>query len=385
MGSALFEAERAKPTAIAVWTVHISFPAFGDLDAKDFYWATGKNIELEDGQVYTQILTEVPRGRHQKGRGNDYAEFNAGNIDYSVYQEIYPYQDLIEKAYVIVRKAYEVSRDYWESEVQFIGYLKEFTLDDTDKSFKFTVNSDMSRNGFLVGNRIMTRERCGTEFNTSGLADPEFHKCGWQTAQGGNPLFCSKKLKGVDGCEAHNNTHRFFAVTALATAPVTVFSGGGVGGGGWDPPCFADSVFVLMADNSLKPINRVKRTDKHLGFDVFDNDRLIAGEVLNTQKTLVNEIHIADFDLARLEVRKDHLFYIGKQTFLPVAALGDNPAHGLNFEKKSATSNLLSIERSIEQLFVYNLYTSTNNYIVTDRDARFFYFVHNQKILEPEQ
>lgn len=377
MASALFELERAKTEAVAVWTVHIAFPASGDLPAKDFYWATGKNIELEDGNVYTQILTEVPRGRHQSGRGNDYAEFNAGNVDYSVYQEIYPYQDLIEKGYVTIRKAYEVSRDLWESEIEFIGYLKDFTLDDTDKSFKFQVSSDMSRTGFLVGNRIMTRERCGTEFNINGTEDPEFHRCGWQTAQGGNPLFCSKKEKGVDGCESHNNTHRFYAVPALTTAPVTVSS---ISGGGWDPPCFADSAFVLMADNSLKPINRVKRTDKHLGFDVFDNDRLLPGEVLNTQKTLVDSICVADFDLARLEVRHDHLFYIGNRTYLPVAALGQNPAHGLNIEKKHATSDLLSVERSFEKLFVYNLQTSTNNYIVTDRDARFFYFVHNRKI-----
>src|SRR5665811_658137 len=115
--SALFETQRASNEAVAVWTVMLHFPTFINpfttetVAEKNFYWATGDGIELEDGHVYTQQLTEVPLGRHQAGRGNDYAEFNASNVDYALYQELLPYQDLIEKCEVTIKKAYEVSKD----------------------------------------------------------------------------------------------------------------------------------------------------------------------------------------------------------------------------------------------------------------------------------
>lgn len=382
MASELFEAQRESREAVAIWTVDLLFPAFGDLAAKSFYWSSGKNIELENGQVYSQTLATIPRGRGQMGRGNDYAEFSVSNTDFSIYQHLLPYQDLMEKAEVIIRKAYEIDHDLYESEVMLVGFVKDFTLDDTDKAFKFTAYSDMSRPNLLVGNRILTRERCGTEFNFNGLNDPAFHRCGWTVAQGGNPLFCSKLEKGVDGCESHNNRHRFFAVPALASADITVTSDGGNGGGiggGDGGPCFSEKAYVLMADWSLMPIHKVKKTDLHMGFDVFDNDRMVAGEIYDTKKTLVDEIYNAEFEHASFEVRKEHLFYLGFATFAPVGVLGPRPALGINSEKKPARSHLLSIDKLSEMVFVYNLWTSTGNYIVTDAKAEFFYFVHNQK------
>lgn len=135
-----------------------------------------------------------------------------------------------------------------------------------------------------------------------------------------------------------------------------------------------------MADWSLVPIHRVSRKDKHMGFDVFNGDALLEGEVLDTKKTMVDEICEAKFDRATLEVRHNHLFYLGNATFTPVIALGDRLAVGINSARKAAKSRLLSIERLSEILFVYNLWTSTNNYIVTDENGEFFYFVHNNKI-----
>lgn len=381
-----FDLQLALNEAVAIWTVHLHFPILEDIPAKDFYWATGKNIELEDGNIYEQILTTIPKGRHQTGRGNDYLEFSAVNIDYSLYQQLLPYQDLIERCECTVRKAYEFTQDLYVSGIEFVGYIKDFTLDGTDKSFKLTVNSDMSRSNFFAGNRILTRERCGTEFNFNGLLSADDSLCGWQTGQGGNPIFCSKLENGVDGCNDHNNRHRYVAVPALSTADVQIvipgLGLGGSDGSGWingGGPCFAETVYVLMSDLSTKPIHQVTTDDTTIGFDIFDEDRLISAEVLHTLKTEVDEIWTADFEFARLELRKDHLFYLGKRMFTPVAFLGSRMAVGIDSAQKPSTSRLYSIDRSIENLFVYNLHTTSNNYIVTDRYARFFYFVHNNK------
>lgn len=383
--STAFEAQRSATEAVVSWCVAIHFPAFEGISAKDFYWATGPGIELDDGHTYEQRLVDVPKGRHQQGRGNDYAEFAVSNPDYASYQELLPYEDLIEKAEVTIRKAYAIGTDLWESEIMFFGYLKDFTLDDTSKDFKFTSISDMSRTNFFVGNRILTRERCGTEFNVSGLNAAQYHRCGWQTAQGGNPLFCSKLLDGVDGCGSHNNTPRFYAVPGLTTAIVSIVNPGdddpggfGYGNGGL---CFDASAFVVMSDWSLKPIAKVNIGSNVLGFDLFDNDRLVPSNVLHTFQDVSDDIWIADFDKARFRVKKNHLFYLGNKQFIPVASLGIHEAYGWNTKRNAARSHLMAIERAHEgKVSTFNLHTVTNNYIVCDANARFFYGVHNLKL-----
>lgn len=386
MASALFEAQRASLEAVAVWTVHIYFPAFELLSAKDFRWATGQGIELEDGFIYEQRLTDIPKGRHQRGRGNDYAEFTASNPDYALYQELLPYQDLIEKAEVTIAKAYEITKDLWESEIQFFGYLKDFTLDDTDKTFKFTAFADISRSGFPVGGRILTRERCGTEFNFNGVADPTYHICGWQTAQGGNATFCSKKKKGVDGCAAHNNLGRFFAVEGLSTADVQITTNG-LDGSGWDygtdRSCFAEEVCVLMADWKIKPIVDVRAGMQVMGLDIFAQEAVRPTKVFSRQKTLVQDVWLARFDKghAKVRVRKNHLFYIGKLLFAPVGRLNQRPVIGMDIDRNPAKSRLTAIERVVEEIFVYNLHTETGTYIICDTSRQFYYFVHNEKPL----
>lgn len=237
MASISYEKKRTDPEAVAVWTVHLRFPVFELLAEKNWYWATSGDsygIQLADGNTYVRQLATIPRGRHQRDRGNDYAEFSVANPDNDIYNEFLPYEDLCERGEVVICECYEIVPEVFEEEIRFVGNIKDFTLDETDNTLRFTCYADTSRSGFLVGNRILTRDRCGTAFNINGVNPPETHVCGWQTEQGGNPLFCSKLYEGVDGCLAHNNGHRFYAVPALTTATVEVIDPGTIGGPGGD-------------------------------------------------------------------------------------------------------------------------------------------------------
>lgn len=230
MGSALYEIERQKKEAVAVWCVHLFIPEFESMDEQHFYWSTADKIELADGNIYTRVLQSPPKGRHQTDRGNDYCEFQAANPGNYLYQELLPYKDLVEICEVTVYECFQVSPDLYEAETRFIGFLKDFTNSQEDHNIQITCISDMSRSGFLTGNRILTRERCGTWFNVNGEFSPLDSPCGWQVEQGGNPLFCSKLVNGKDGCKAHNNLHRIIMVEGLNKATPSIIPPGGGGG-----------------------------------------------------------------------------------------------------------------------------------------------------------
>lgn len=388
MPSALFEQMRASQSAVAVWTVHLKFPAFEALPEKNFYWSTVRDLNDDQGHTYTHALNDDQvRGRHQRHRGNDYAEFAVANARNEMYQAILPYEDLIERGQVIVRECYEVTRDYFESEIKFVGYLKSLDLIDQDHTLKFTANSDMSRTGFIVGGRILTRERCGTEFNFNGLNDPLIHPCGWTTPQGGNPLFCSKLLDGPDGCGSHNNKHRFYAVEALATATIEVLNPSDMGETGFEyesGPCFTDRMFMLMDfDMNVLPMDKVRLGFSHVGFDVFNKDVLIQSKILRASRHPTDHYWEATFDRATIETAHNHLFYLGSRLFAPVAALGDRPVCGIYSTEKASTSVLVSLQRLLKNDWFYEFRTESSNYIVCDADKKFFYFVHNAKPRTP--
>lgn len=222
MASERFEELRNSDSAKQAWSVLVFFPEFNGIPEATFKWSTIDDLELED-YTYNKKLSSIPQVRHQKDRGNDYAEFAIANKNNEMHNLLYPYQDNIEVAEITIRYALEIDKDFYESEIVFFGYAKDFNLDDSDFTIKFTANSDMSREKYLVGGRVLTRERCGALFNVNGVLPPNAKAlCTWQTSQGGNPLFCSKFLNGVNSCAAHNNTHQFAAVTGKANALVTI-------------------------------------------------------------------------------------------------------------------------------------------------------------------
>lgn len=394
--SVIFEAKRSDElNTVAVWSVAIHIPAFEEFAEKNFYWSTSDNFDLGDGNIYQGILISC-KGRHQRDRGNDYAEFSVSNPNNATYQEIYPYEDLLEKAEVTISECYEIEDGYFESEIRFIGYLADFTQNDKQKTLDFTASSDMSRTGFMVGGRILTRERCGAEFAYNGSTMPQYELCGWQTSQGGNPTFCTRFLKGVDGCEAHNNEHRFFAVTGLVDVPIQIvsteinFQGNytEIYPNGFDydsRACFSENTLVVMADWTTKPINKVKVGDKVMGFDIFDSDKLVETEVLQTFSHLVNEIELAQFENATFEATKDHLFYVSSRLFAPLRHLdgvfGAKTVLGLDKNRFFSRETIVKCQTSYEVCSVFNLHTTVATFIICDRNENFYFFVHNNKYL----
>lgn len=372
MTSQAYEDKREAKEAVAVWTVKVSFPAFESLEARDFFWATSA-IEV-DGEDFLHKLTAVPTGRHQRDRGNDYAEFSASNPNNALYNDFYPYEDLIERAEVLIKECYEIDYGYFESEIRFFGYLKDFSLDESSKTLNFTAMSDLSRTGFLVGGRILTRERCGTGFNVNGLLAPDapdFDPCGWQTIQGGNPLFCSKFLKGVDGCESHNNTHRFYAVKGLSDAKVEQISGNATG---FDyhsgPTCFIAGTFVVMADWTLKPIERiVPRIDYIMGFDKMTGE-LVSAMVWQRFKHSVTEYENAVFARERrtaiIGVRKEHLVNVEDGVFKPYGAIIGGKVQGVTKDGKRVQINSIASETVVGDVDVYNLQTASGTFHTSD-------------------
>lgn len=389
MASESYEEKRNAKEAVAVWSAKVSFPAFEALPEKNFFWGSA-DFDV-DGESFKHKLIDVPKGRHQKDRGNDYAEFQASNPNNALYNEFYPYEDLIERAKVVIKECYEIERGLFESEVRFYGYLKDFTLEESDKALKFTAMSDLSRTGFLVGGRILTRERCGTDFNVNGLKSPLLSPCGWQTIQGGNPVFCSKFLKGADGCQAHNNTHRFYAIQGLSDAEVQVVAGSSQG---FDyatgRTCFIADTFVLMADWSLKPIQEVKKGDYVLGFDVF-TDRLRKAKVLDTIKHRPNQYENAIFGSEfngsslsqRIErefgVTREHLFYKGSSIFQAYGATRGGTVQGVHKGGKRAEIASIGSETVSGEVSTYNIYTETGTYMVASSDLEIILKVHNLK------
>lgn len=386
MASTEYNLIRNKIDAVTVYLIHIHFDAFFEIPAMDFYFATTAYVQLflnDEDISFEDYLRDYPSIRHQTDRGNDIAEFVLNNPSNEMYSRFQPYELIIERGYTKIYQAFEIEKDYYEAEIVFTGYLDDFTVNESDRSLDFTAFSDMSRPNHLVGNTILTRERCRAEFNYGGVHPPDaLRLCTWQVIQGGNEDFCSKFLTGVDGCEAHNNAHQFAAVEGLSTATVTIVNSNENPEGfpyNTNTACFTDSTFVVMSDNSIKQINLVRRGDKILG--VSSNNGFVRQEteVLEVHKKLVDEILIAEFESGLiLETTKDHPFRSEGFTFTSIGLLEGKQVIGSLESGKEQIDVVKSLKQSIEKVFIYHLTTKLKTFIVTDINRTFECDVHNK-------
>jgi len=387
MASILYENQRKNPSAVVAWVLHIHFDEFFDIPAKDFYFATTRGMETDfdtGGEEIRGLLSGVPLGRQQRERGNDYAEFVLANPHNDTYQDFLDYEDLIERGKVRIFQCFQIEKDYWEGEQRFYGYLKDFTLNETDKTLEFTCVSDMSRTGFLVGARILTRERCGAEFNYNGARDPLYDPCGWTLAQGGNPLFCSKYLRGVDGCIAHGNAHKFYALPALSIAAIEFVPDTEIDFPYDTRACFTKKMHVVLPDWSIVPISE-KREGIILATDIFSGE-IVEAEILDFQEHLVNSVLMIETARgAVIETRREHLFRQTGAFFLPAGVGQGKWFEGYDASKKAAQDRFLALEDVFEDQTVYNYQTSAHTFLVTDEKMTFLWDVHNNKPVLPIQ
>ncbi len=291
--------------------VALTFPAFDDLPEKKLFLGT-RNFEGDDGAHYESAMAEMPYLRSQKGLGQDGLDFAINDASSIWYEILKPYEDVVVDTECVAREFLKTKNDIFESEIILPGFLEQMTLNESNLQIQFSAVSDLSRSGFLVGGRILTQRYCAAKFNKNGLKNPLFDACGWTTAQGGNPLFCTHKLKGADGCEDHLNDWRLFAVEALTSAEITTTAGGG--GFEYGGTCFPPKTLIWMADGSYKPIYQVNKGEWVMSFTT--------GGVLVKRKVIKTFVHTVDshlvFDFGQdrqLGVTPEHPLLIAPDLF----------------------------------------------------------------------
>lgn len=317
MATAAYETARKVKESIQAGAVRIILPAYENLPQKTLYLGTTR-FEV-DGEDYRSRLDEMPVTSGQRGLGQDYSEFAVNDPQMKLYDEIKPYEPVFEDSAVTVKECLLTKDQIFESEIVLEGFIEKFALSESDLKLKFSVLSDMSRSGFKVGGRILTQRYCGATFNVNGLKSPEFDPCGWQTAQGGNPLFCTHRAKGPEGCEDHNNLPRMVAVEAMTSAEVQIVSSGS----GWSygtNPCFGIETLIWMADGSYKPIGKIKKGD--LVWSFTPSGEIVRAKVKKTFFHWTDETLLQNWGKKRfLETTEPHYFLIGKDRFKPAGEI----------------------------------------------------------------
>lgn len=355
------------------------FPAFNDLPEMTLHLGT-RSFESE-GLRYTAALADMPYVKTQRGLGQDNVEFSVNDPRSQWYEVLKPYEDVIEDTSLVTREFLRTEQGIYESEITLVGFLEQMSLSESDLALRFTGISDMSRSNFLVGGRILTQRYCGAKFNVNGLRSPLVDACGWTTAQGGNPLLCTHKLKGEDGCEDHNNAHRLFAVEALTTAQVQYTFGGGIGGGGWTyggGSCFTPNTLVWMADGRYKPIWKVKEGDRVFCFT--PTGEIVRSTVSETFDHLVDNHLVFEFESgARLEPTPEHLMNIAPDLFIPAAGLDTADtirSFGDAWNDTPIWKNYVQEKRTR----VHNFHVDRwQTYFVVDQLKKYRFGVHNAK------
>ena len=372
MASAAFEKERNKDSAIRNDAVKIILPAFGDLPQKTLRFGTSK-FHLDD-ELYEDKLNDSPSDRSKRGFAQDFAEFNINDVESKIYDSIKPYEEVIEDSEVIIYETYYTENDLHESEIYHNGSLESFSFSESDNTLRFSSIGDMTKPGYPVGGRILTQRYCAATFNVNGLKSPLLDPCGWQPAQGGNPVFCTHRLKGVDGCEDHNNSHRIVAVEGLTAADVQIVAGGGLGGGGWDyggNPCFTARTLVWMADGSFRQIRNVKKND--LVWSFTPTGEIVRAKVRRSFRHPVAPVLVLDFGKNRfVETTDEHLFLIGNDRFKPASELEIGETVRVSFDAVWYDLTLRRTEKLKRSRPVYNFHV--------DRWETYFVVVNRIKI-----
>ena len=332
-------ARRAKEVNMA-GAILLEFPAFDAHPAKTLRLGT-TDFELGATEFFESRLEDMPSVKMSRDLTKDTIGFTVNDARSEFYASIKAYEDVLEDTQVTYRECLQTADGVYDPETVLVGFLDSMSYSESDQTVKFTGISDMSRVGQLMGGRILTQRYCSAIFPVGGLLPPEFpNLCGWQLTQGGNPLLCTHKRKGTDGCEDHNNAHRIVAVEALATANVTYTLGGGLGGGGWDyggGPCFLPETRVWMASGEARPIHLVQMGELVWAFN--GRGELAKRKVLQLHKHLVNFVLPMDFGRGReLTPTPNHLMATAFDTFR--LAEGFDPGDTMKAQHAGAWKNL---------------------------------------------
>ena len=115
MTSASFETAREKSGGIIVAGAKITFPAFGSLPVKNFHFGT-TDFEVDD-EEYRVALRDIPMVRTQRGLGQDKADFVVNDAKSAWYEQIKPYENVLEDSQVIIKECLLTEDGIFESEI----------------------------------------------------------------------------------------------------------------------------------------------------------------------------------------------------------------------------------------------------------------------------
>jgi hypothetical protein len=359
--------------------VKIIFPAYDSFPQLTKRIGThGFNVDFED---YEDRLVDAPTIRESSGSSVDGADFTVEDAAGDFYDEISDYEDVVEDAEVIIKECFEVTPQVYRSEVNLIGYLSDFVLDDTQRVINFSSVEDIYRTGSLIGGRILTMRYCLARFNVNGILSPLIDPCGWQTVQGGNALECDHTYNGDLGCVHHNNGHRYFAVEALYTAPITIVPGTGTGWTYGSGGCFSPNTPIPLWNGKTKPIYKVRKGDVVVSFN--QRGERVPGKVLLSEKHLFEYVlRLEFFNGPTIETTLEHLVHVGSNYYRPAGVL--EPGDVVNFRTTEGTKLLTLKKGSIEQrrTYVYGIDVHEyHNYMVGEVSSndKIWMEVHNRK------
>lgn len=365
---------RKKNTAVLTGAVDITLPAFDDLPEVKIF--AGTSFFECDGNEYKPLLPELPVINNPRGLAQDTASFKVNDPN-SIWASTFNlYRDVIEDTAITTKECLFTAENVFESEKTLVGFLERFSINEKDYSLDFEAISDISRTGKIAGGRILSQRFCAANFNKNGLKNPEIDPCGWTTPQGGNPIFCTHKREGVDGCIAHNNSHRFYAIEGITSGVITTYTGGTIGG--WEygeNPCFTSKMPVNLV-NGTTPIYKVKKGDLAWSFD--KNGNVAKKKVIDVRRDFVDQILILEFEHGqKIETRPDHLFLINHNLFKKAGLLesGDTVLRYVGADW---------ISKPVWKIYLEDRRTAVYNLSIEDYHTYFvdWYGVHNTKPLD---
>lgn len=375
MTSQAYNDARKRSSATLLGAVDITLPAFDSLPELKIFAGTS-NFEC-DGNQYIALLPDLPIVNNPRGLSQDTTSFSI-NDPKSIWAEKFnQYRDIIEDTSIVTKECLLTGDNIYESEKTLVGFLEKFTINEKEYKLNFDGISDLSRTGRLAGGRILSQRFCAANFNVNGLKDPSIDPCGWTTAQGGNPLFCTHKKEGIDGCISHNNEWRFFAVEGITAGQITTYNtetGGGTGGWTYgDDRCFTPNMVVNLSTGP-KPIYQVKSGDIAWSFDQYGNVR--KKKVLNTSRKIVDQILILEFEHGyKIETTVNHLFLIKHGLFKPAGWFepGDTLMRCIGLDW---------INKGLWKIYVEDRRTAVYNLEIEDFHTYFidWFGVHNTKL-----
>jgi hypothetical protein len=343
------------------WLADIHLPAQGDLPAHDFY--ISDSAVYANGHYYQPLLrNQKPRMMQSLGKAPDGGSITIDNIEGEIGRSVLARGRDLTGAKFVLWKAFLLEGEKLGLDKWMEGEIRAALIAESDQTITFQLNSDLLRRQSVMG-AFMLSQRCIVPFNIGGALSPAESRCGWQTAQGGNPDFCDKSEDGENGCRAHGNLHRMAAVPAVAASShiSTIPFGDGGGTGfphGGNDTCFLGGTPILLPFGESKPIEQIT-VGQEIMAPVYNEEtgedsmepRPVEAVWVNTVSEWL-EVHLPH---GNLHVTPRHRFYRGSGIFTPIGDIEVGQTVRIGLRGGFEDCRIVDKIKRTGQVKVYNL------------------------------